>query len=365
LSVTRSAYRAAGVDVEAGERAVDLIRRRVEATFGPAVLTGLGSFAAGVALPAGMREPVLVSATDGVGTKTAIAVALGRYDTIGIDLVAMCADDVACLGARPLFMLDYVAVERLEPARLASIVDGIAAGCRSAGCALVGGETAEHPGLLPQDGFDLAGFCVGVAERADLLAEPLGRAGDALVGLASSGLHANGFSLVRRLIAERQLDLGEPFADFARRVLGETPADANGSLGEALLRPTRIYAADVLALRDHLGRLGHAVHGIAHVTGGGLPANLPRALADDAAARIDPQRWPQPAVIAAMARLADLSAAEARAIFNGGLGMVVAVEPAGAQAALDFLRSRGQPAWLVGDVVRREGEQRYFEEQLP
>ena len=240
------------------------MRRRVEATFGPEVLTGLGSFAAAVALPAGMREPVLVSATDGVGTKTAIAALLGRYDTIGIDLVAMCADDVVCLGARPFFFLDYVAVERLDPAVVAEIVEGVAAGCGMAGCALVGGETAEHPGVMPEDAFDLAGFCVGICERSELFAQPAGRPGDVLVGIAASGLHSNGYSLVRRLIAEHAIDLDR--------------------MGDGLLTPTRVYAPDVLAMRDYLRGRALAVRGLAHITGGGLPGNLPRALQDGAAA---------------------------------------------------------------------------------
>jgi phosphoribosylformylglycinamidine cyclo-ligase len=345
----RAAYRAAGVDVEAGERAVDGIRQRVEATFGPEVLTGLGSFAAAVGLPDGLREPVLVSATDGVGTKTALAAQLGRYDTIGIDLVAMCADDVTCLGARPLFFLDYVAVEALDPARLAALVDGIVTGCRLAGCALIGGETAEHPGLLPAGGFDLAGFCVGIVERAELISEPVGSPGDALIGLASSGLHSNGFSLVRKILAEHRLELGAPFTGSV------------STLGDELLTPTRIYAPDMLALRAELRRRGLTVRGFAHITGGGLPANVPRALRDDAAARVDPGRWPMPALQAGLADLAGLDLAEARAVWNGGIGMVAVVEPAAVEPTLAFLAARGLPAWQIGDVVERTGAQRYIE----
>ena len=229
VSVIREAYRDAGVDIAAGEHAVDLMRQRVEATFGPEVLTGLGSFAAAVALPAGMREPVLVSATDGVGTKTAIAALLGRYDTIGIDLVAMCADDVVCLGARPFFFLDYVAVERLDPDQLAALVDGVVAGCRLAGCALIGGETAEHPGVMAAGSFDMAGFCVGIATRADLMGEAQGRPGDALIGIAASGLHSNGFSLVRKIVAENGLDLAAPFAG-TDAALGDALLDADAHL---------------------------------------------------------------------------------------------------------------------------------------
>src|SRR5919198_6202107 len=206
MSAERRAYAAAGVDVVAGERAVELTRDAVESTRRPEVIGGLGGFAAAVGLPAGYREPVLVSSTDGVGTKTSIAGSLRRFDTIGRDLVAMCADDVACSGARPLFFLDYIAVGRVAPEDVAELVEGIAAGCREAGCALVGGETAEHPGLIEPGGFDLAGACVGVVERDELLDGTKVRAGDAIIGLAANGLHANGFSLVRTLIEQWQLD---------------------------------------------------------------------------------------------------------------------------------------------------------------
>jgi phosphoribosylformylglycinamidine cyclo-ligase len=347
--VIRDAYRMAGVDVEAGDEAVARIRQRVESTFGPEVLTGLGSFAAAVGLPAGLRDPVLVAATDGVGTKTALAAQLGRYNTVGIDLVAMCADDVVCLGARPLFFLDYVALERLDPAQLESLVDGIVAGCLQAGCALVGGETAEHPGLLPIGSFDLAGFCVGIAERGQLFGQPQGRAGDALIGIAASGLHSNGFSLVRRLIADHRLDLHAPFAG------------SDASLGEQLLTPTHIYAPDLLALRSELDRRGLAVRGFAHITGGGLSANVVRALRDDAAAIIDPDRWPMPPLQDQLARLAGLEPAQARAIWNGGIGMVAVVESRALEPTLEFLRGRQLAAWHLGEVVGGRGQVRYQE----
>jgi phosphoribosylformylglycinamidine cyclo-ligase len=375
--VTREAYRRSGVDVAAGEEAVARIRERVEATFGPEVLTGLGGFAAAVAVPAGVHDPVLVSATDGVGTKTAIAARVGRYDTIGIDLVAMCADDVACLGATPLFFLDYVAVEHLDPDAVAALVSGIAAGCREAGCALVGGETAEHPGLLAGEasslGFDLAGFCVGVVEREDLIDRPTGRPGDVLIGLEASGLHANGYSLVRSLVAERDLDLGAPYLEFVRRTLGEQelervsadePDHVMASLGDVLLTPTRVYAPHLLALREGLRARGLAVRGYAHVTGGGLPGNVPRALPEGAAARLDPSRWPVPAVIRYMAALGGLDPAEMRAIFNGGIGMVAVVEPGATQPAIDLLAERGVRAWQVGEVVEARGPVRYEEAPL-
>jgi phosphoribosylformylglycinamidine cyclo-ligase len=375
--VTREAYRRSGVDVAAGEQAVELIRERVEATFGPEVLTGVGGFAAAVAVPAGMRDPVLVSATDGVGTKTAIAARVGRYGTIGIDLVAMCADDVACLGAAPLFFLDYVAVEHLDPDAVAELVTGIAAGCREASCALVGGETAEHPGLLAQVGselgFDLAGFCVGVVEREDLIDRPSGRPGDALIGLEASGLHANGYSLVRSLIAEHDLDLAAPYLEFVRRTLGEQelervsaddPEHVMASLGDVLLTPTRIYGPHLLALRAGLRARRLAVRGYAHITGGGLPGNMPRVLADGATARLDPTRWPVPAVMRYLAALGGIDPAEMRAIFNGGIGMVAVVEARAAGPAIELLTARGVSAWEIGEVVAASGPERYEEAPL-
>ena len=216
----RPAYARAGVDVAAGDRAVELMRARVSATHGPGVLAGLGGFASAVCVPAGMREPVLVGATDGVGTKTALARAMRRLDTIGEDLVAMCADDVVCLGARPLFFLDYVAVGRVDPVEVAALVGGVARGCELAGCALVGGETAEHPGLMAPDEFDLAGFCVGIVERDGTARPAAVEAGDALLGLAASGLHANGYSLVRALLAHHDLPLDRPYLEVVRAVLG-------------------------------------------------------------------------------------------------------------------------------------------------
>ena len=350
-----AAYRDAGVDIDAGERAVELMRGSVAATRRPEVIGGLGGFASAMALPAGMREPVLVSSTDGVGTKTAIAMALGRYDTVGHDLVAMCADDLVCAGAEPLFFLDYVAVGRVFPERVAEMVGSIAAGCSLAGCALIGGETAEHPGLMKPDDFDLAGFCVGVVERDRLLDGTAARAGDALIGIGSSGLHSNGFSLVRRIIAESDLDLGEGYAELVGRILGPaTPAEpetAALSLGEMLLTPTRIYARAILALRRRLDAAGSELRGVSHITGGGLPGNVPRVLPADLAARLNPATWSMPSVMKLMGALGGLSEEELRSTFNGGLGMVAVVPAAGVDAALSSLAEDGLPAWQVGSVV--------------
>jgi phosphoribosylformylglycinamidine cyclo-ligase len=349
------AYRASGVDIDAGERAVELMRSAVAATRRPEVIGGLGGFASAMALPGGMREPILVSSTDGVGTKTAIAMALGRYDTVGHDLVAMCADDLVCAGAEPLFFLDYVAVGRLLPERVATIVGSIAAGCSLAGCSLIGGETAEHPGLMEPDEFDLAGFCVGVVERDRLLDGTAARAGDALIGIASSGLHSNGFSLVRRIVAEAELPLSEGYAELLGRILGPAtppePETAPLTLGEVLLTPTRVYSKSILSLRKRLDAAGSELRGVSHITGGGLPGNVPRVLPGGLAARVDPSIWPMPSVMKLLGALGSLSEAELRSTFNGGLGMVAVVPEGGVDAALASLAEDGLPAWRIGSVV--------------
>ena len=371
----REAYARAGVDVAAGERAVELMRGSVASTWRPEVLGGLGGFGSAMAIPAGYREPVIVSSTDGVGTKTAIAAAMGRLDTIGIDLVAMCADDIACTGAEPLAFLDYIAIGKLDPERVAALVAGIADGCRQAGCALTGGETAEHPGLMEPDEFDLAGFCIGVGERSRLLDGSTARAGDAIVGLASSGLHANGYSLVRALIAEHRLDLDMPYGALACRALGcsvsgfeliAEPGLVDAALGDVLLTPTRIYARDLLAMRSALGGAGHEVRGIAHITGGGLPGNVPRALPEALGARLDPATWPMPSVMRVLGALGGIADAELRATFNAGLGMVMVVPADAAATTVELARDRGIPAWVVGEVVGAGaiGGRRYVEERL-
>ncbi|MEO5940203.1 MAG: phosphoribosylformylglycinamidine cyclo-ligase [Candidatus Limnocylindrales bacterium] len=370
----RSAYAAAGVDVEAGDRAVELMRAAVERTRRPEVLGGLGGFGAAVKLPAGFREPVLVSSTDGVGTKTAIAAAIGRYDTIGRDLVAMCADDVVCSGAAPLFFLDYIAVGRLEPEQAADLVAGVAAGCVEAGCALVGGETAEHPGLMQPGEFDLAGFCVGVVERDEWLDGSAVRAGDAILGLPASGLHANGYSLVRSQIAKWDLDLGRPYQEQLMLTLGPEAAAAAidaepqhgfATLGDVLLTPTTIYAGALLRVRAALRAAGHDLHGLAHVTGGGLPGNVPRALPDGLAARLDPATWRMPSIVGLIGALGGLDDAELRATFNGGLGMIAVVAPEAVDAGLAALAADGIAGAVVGEVVPGDGGPRYLEGPLP
>jgi phosphoribosylformylglycinamidine cyclo-ligase len=371
----RAAYARSGVDVEAGEQAVALMRRAVESTHGPTVIGGLGGFGGAVAIPAGYREPVLVSSTDGVGTKTAIAATLGRYDTIGRDLVAMCADDVVCSGAAPLFFLDYVAVGRLHPANVAELVGSVAAGCRDARCALVGGETAEHPGLLDPDAFDLAGACTGIVERSRLIDGSHARVGDVVIGLLASGLHANGYSLVRSLLAEHDLDLAEPYQARLIRTLGEAattqalraaPGEELMTLGEVLLTPTTIYSAAILDLRTALDAAGFELRGVAHITGGGLPGNAARMLPASLGVRLDPGSWPMPSVMRLFGALGGLEDDELRATFNGGLGMVVDVEPAAADTAIDALTRAGVDARVVGQVVEvgRPGDRRYSEGPL-
>jgi phosphoribosylformylglycinamidine cyclo-ligase len=371
----RDGYAAAGVDVAAGETAVELIRSAVESTRRAEVIDGLGGFAAAFRLPAGLRDPVIVASTDGVGTKTAIARAIGRFDTLGIDLVAMCADDVVCSGAEPVAILDYVAVGRVDPPHVAELVAGVAAGCRLAGCALIGGETAEHPGVMEPDEFDLAGCCIGAAERDDLLDGTTVRAGDAILGLAASGLHANGYSLVRSLVAEWDVPLDRPYQEQLRRSLGDDvadrllaaePARALATIGDVLITPTRIYAPHVLALRAALRSGGADVRGIAHVTGGGLPGNVPRALPASLGARLDPARWAMPSELRLVGALGGLDDAELRATFNGGLGMTLVVPPAAAEVALAFLAAREVPAAVVGEVVDvdRLGGERYVEAPL-
>ena len=356
----RTAYVASGVDVAAGERAVDLMRAAVEATHRPEVLGGFGGFGAAVSIPAGYREPVLVSSTDGVGTKTAIAAALGRYDTIGRDLVAMCADDVACSGAEPLFFLDYVAVGLLHPEQVAELVGGVAAGCADAGCALVGGETAEHPGLMQPGEFDLAGFCVGVVERDAWIDGGAVRAGDAILGLPANGLHANGFSLVRNLVAKWDLDLARPYqeqlhltlgAEAAGEVIAAEPEHGMATLGDVLLTATPIYAGAVLSLQRALRAAGHDLSGLAHITGGGLPGNVPRALPQRMAAGLDPSTWRMPSIIRLFGALGGLDDAELRATFNGGLGMIAVVAPDAVATAQSALASAGIRAPVVGVVL--------------
>ena len=355
-AASRAAYAAAGVDVAAGDRAVVLMRSAVESTRRPEVVGGLGGFGGAIAIPSGYREPLIVSSTDGVGTKTAIASALGRWDSIGIDLVAMCADDVVCTGAEPLGFLDYVAVGRVDPEAVAALVGGVAAGCRAAGCALIGGETAEHPGLMEPGTFDFAGTCIGIVERSAFLDGSAAQAGDAIIGIPSSGLHANGYTLVRALLAQWDIPLDRPWQEQLARTLGESgrdaaivadPGHALATVGDVLMTPTRIYAREVLAARDALAAAGQPLRGVAHITGGGLPGNVPRAMPANLGARLDPLTWRIPTVMVVLGALGGIGEQELRATFNGGIGMVLVVPPAGVDVALAVLLD----ARVIGQVA--------------
>jgi phosphoribosylformylglycinamidine cyclo-ligase len=329
-------YRGAGVSIEAGDRAVALMRDAVARTAGPEVIGGIGGFAGlfDAARLTGYRHPVLAAATDGVGTKVVIAQRLGRYGTVGLDLVAMVVDDLVTCGAEPLFMTDYVVFGRLSADRAAEVVRGVARGCELAGCALLGGETAEHPGHLGPDDFDLAGTATGVVEADALLGPDKVRPGDAVLALASSGLHANGYSLVRRVVAEAGLSL-----DAEPPGLGRT-------LGEELLTPTAIYARDCLALAA-----GRDVHAFAHVTGGGLAANLARVLPPGTGATVDRGTWRPPAIFGLLAGHGRIGQDEMERVFNMGVGMVALVGAADAGRSVDLLTARGIHAWPVGEVT--------------
>jgi phosphoribosylformylglycinamidine cyclo-ligase len=327
-------YRGAGVDIAAGDAAVARIKDKVRSTYRPEVVGDIGGFGGLVTLPAGYRQPVLVSSTDGVGTKALVARAAGRLDTIGIDLVAMCVDDIACLGAEPLFFLDYISVGTLDPDQIDALVSGVVEGCRRAGCALVGGEMAEHPGALEPGEFDLVGFVVGVVERDRVLTGDNAVAGDALVGLPSPGLRSNGYSLARRVLFERA---GLALED--ELFPGHTVADE-------LLRPSVIYAP---ALRELLGHVD--VRAVAHITGGGLVGNLPRALPEGLDAELELSTWEVPRVFSEIQRRGEVTDDEMARVFNLGLGMVVVVPPADATRALALLRRAGHAAVEVGRLV--------------
>jgi phosphoribosylformylglycinamidine cyclo-ligase len=327
-------YRGAGVDIAAGEAAVERIKPRVRSTYRPEVLGDVGGFGGLFALPAGYHQPVLVSSTDGVGTKAMVARAAGRFETIGIDLVAMCVDDIVCQGAEPLFFLDYISVGVLDPDQIDALVSGVVAGCRQAGCALVGGEMAEHPGAMAPGDFDLVGFAVGVVERDRILTGDAARAGDVLVGIPSPGLRSNGYSLARRVLFERS---GLALED--ELFPGHTVADE-------LLRPSVIYAPAVRAL---LGDVD--VRAIAHITGGGIVGNLPRVLPPGVDAELERSAWETPRVFGEIQRLGDVSDDEMARVFNLGLGMVVVLPAGDVARALTVLRAGGHAAVEVGRLA--------------
>ena len=335
-----ASYAAAGVDVTAGYEAVRRIKPMVESTYIPGVMGTLGGFG-GMFAPDlnGMKKPVLVSGTDGVGTKLKLAFLMDKHDTVGIDCVAMCVNDIICGGAMPLFFLDYIACGKNDPARIADIVTGITEGCRQAGCALVGGETAEMPGFYPVDEYDLAGFSVGMVDEEKIIDGKSLAEGDALIGLASSGVHSNGFSLVRKVFDVEHADLKTPMDEL------------NGkSLGEALLEPTRIY---VKAVKAVLGA-GVDVHAVSHITGGGFYENVPRMMVDGLTAQIKLDSFPTLPIFSLIQKAGNIPARDMYNTFNMGIGMILAVPSAQAQAALDALAAAGETAYQIGSVVAGE-----------
>ena len=336
-------YRQAGVDIEAGYEGVKRMRKHVERTFTPSVLSGIGGFG-GLFAPdtAGMRAPVLVSGTDGVGTKQRIAQLMGKHDTVGIDCVAMCVNDVICAGAKPLVFLDYIACGRNIPEKIAEIVKGVAEGCVQADCSLVGGETAEHPGMMPENEYDLAGFTVGVVDKEKILSNDTMKPGDVIIALPSTGVHSNGFSLVRKIF---DID-GNP------DVLHTTPAELGGkSLGEALLAPTKIYVKPVLKVLEEVD-----VKGISHITGGGFYENIPRSLKKGCCARIHKADVRTPALFHLMQKEGGISEHDMFNTFNMGVGMVLTVPAEQADKALEILHANGEPeAYRLGVIAEGEG----------
>jgi phosphoribosylformylglycinamidine cyclo-ligase len=352
-------YREAGVDVEAGRAFVERIRSLVQSTHRPEVLGGFGGFSGYFQLPVGYREPVLVSGTDGVGTKLKLAQDLNCHDTVGIDLVAMCVNDVLTSGAEPLFFLDYLATGKLKSEQLTQVVAGITQGCRLAGCALLGGETAEMPGFYQPGEYDLAGFCVGIVEKSQLLDGSQVQVGDVALGLASQGVHSNGFSLVRKIVNE-----SPAMTPLLEKVAAEGVEDstlkwhvcpeqlAGQKLGEVLLSPTQIYVKPILDAR----RTGLNIHGMAHITGGGLPENLPRCLDAGQSVQIEPNSWLIPAIFQWLAEAGQVSAESMFNTFNMGIGFVVLVPPDQAEEARRWFEAQDVAAYRIGEVIQGTGE---------
>ena len=332
-----ASYAAAGVDIEAGYKGVQLMKKHVERTMIPGVVSGIGGFG-GLFAPdtAGMKEPVLVSGTDGVGTKIRIAQLMNRHDTIGIDCVAMCVNDIVCCGARPLFFLDYIAIGKNDPEKVASIVSGVAEGCVQAGCALVGGETAEHPGVMNPDDYDLAGFAVGVVDKAKIIDGSKVREGDVLIGLASTGIHSNGFSLVRKVFDIERADLGKPLDELGSK-----------SLGDELLTPTKIYVKSVLALLE----AGVNLHGVSHITGGGFFENIPRCLPQGLSAKIDKSALQIPPIFSLLQKTGDIPERDMFNTFNMGTGMVLIADKNDVDKVKGALAGQGQGMSVIGEVV--------------
>jgi phosphoribosylformylglycinamidine cyclo-ligase len=335
-----NAYKKAGVNIEAGYETVGRIKKHVQRTFRPEVIGGLGGFGGAIDLSQmNINEPVLVSGTDGVGTKLMIAFATDRHDTIGIDAVAMCVNDIVTQGAEPIYFLDYLACSSLKPEKAEAIVKGIADGCADAGCALIGGETAEMPGMYQENDYDIAGFSVGVVEKSKRITREKVKAGDVLIGLASSGIHSNGFSLVRKLVADAGLKYSDSYAPEPEK-----------TVGEALLNPTKIYVKPVLQLLKSVD-----VHGIAHITGGGFYENVPRMFPEGLTAEMDISAWKRPDVFDWLKKLGDLQLDDMFHTFNMGIGMVLAVASADVEKAVKTLKASGETPIIVGKVV--EGQE--------
>jgi phosphoribosylformylglycinamidine cyclo-ligase len=325
-------YRDAGVDIDAGDALVENIKPFAKRTMRPEVMAGIGGFGALCGLPAKYKEPILVSGTDGVGTKLKLAFELNRHDTIGIDLVAMSVNDILTQGAEPLFFLDYFACGKLDVATATDVVKGIATGCEQSGCALIGGETAEMPGMYPSGEYDLAGFAVGVVEKSKIINGSTIQAGDVVLGLASSGAHSNGYSLIRRIIAEKKVDL---------------TAKLDGRpLSEVILAPTRIYVKPVLQLMQSID-----VKGLAHITGGGIVDNVPRVLTEALTAHIDGKSWPRPPLFTWLQEQGNVAEAEMLRVFNCGIGMVIIVAAADAESAAAKLHAAGETVWPIGHIA--------------
>lgn len=335
-------YRDAGVDIDAGDEFVDRIKPLVRSTFRPEVLTDLGGFGGLFGLQVGKyKEPVLVSGTDGVGTKLKIAFMMDKHDTVGIDLVAMCVNDIAVSGAEPLFFLDYFATGKLSVSKAQEVVAGIADGCRQAGCALIGGETAEMPSFYPDGEYDLAGFAVGAVDRWNMIDGRHIVPGDVLVGLASSGLHSNGYSLARRVLFEQ-----------AKLTVASRMSELDGSIGEVLLTPTRIYAKQILALVEQF-----PIKGIAHITGGGITENLPRVFPKALRARITRSAWSVPPIFEVMSRLGQVDREEMYRVFNMGIGLILVVPPDSVSGVLARAAALGDRGWQIGEIVSSTGEE--------
>ena len=333
-------YKNAGVDIEAGYESVELMKKYVKGTMRPEVLGGLGGFSGAFSMEAikGMEEPVLLSGTDGCGTKVKLAFLLDKHDTIGIDCVAMCVNDVACAGGEPLFFLDYIACGKNYPEKIATIVSGVAEGCKQSGCALIGGETAEHPGLMPEDEYDLAGFTVGVVDKKDIITGENLKAGDVLIGMASTGVHSNGFSLVRKIFK-----MDKETLNTYHEELGKT-------LGEALLAPTRIY---VKALKN-VKEAGVRVKACSHITGGGFSENVPRMLPEGKHAVIKKDSYEVPAIFKMMEREGNVEEHMMYNTYNMGIGMIVAVDPADVEKTMEAMRAAGDTPYVIGEI--KDGE---------